>query len=224
MTERSITLAWARIWVYKPLQFTSIALLNHSRVPFSGEAGIPSCIWYHLNLSPSSLRTMSLSIPSPRSRQHNCKHIYYTLESHTFPPHISFYCMAPVFCFHFLRTSNKALIWFKEQEGELMPPSSKFSGKSHGWNAGSLGGCDTITPHLQGKIPHEVLSADGYGVFSTIRKVAVSFGWFLWNDLVIVGSWAPVCVPWGGDRVSKNLCWKSSQDPQSENGWKSLSS
>ena len=214
MTERSITLAWAWIWVYKPLQFTSLALLNHSRVPFSGEAGIPSCIWYHLNLSPSSPCAMSLSIPSPRSRQHNCKHIYYTLESHAFPPHISSYCVAPVFCFHFLRTSNKALISFKERGGELVPPSSKFSGRSHRGNAGSLGRYDTITPHQRGKIPYEVLSADGYGVFSTIRKVAISFGWLLWNDLLVVGCWVAVCIPWDGVEGPKTSAGKVVRIPK----------
>lgn len=79
-------------------------------------------------ISPASPCAMSWLIPSPRSRQHNSKHIYYTLECHTFPPHISFYCVAPVFCSHFLWTSNKALISFKEQGRELMPPSSKREG------------------------------------------------------------------------------------------------
>lgn len=110
----------------------------------------PFSIWYHLNLPSSSPCAMSLSIPSPRSRQHNCKHIYYTLESHTFPPHISFYCVAPVFCFHFLRTSNKALISFKKQEGELALPSSELAGSSREGKAGRCGGA---SPHTSGERP-----------------------------------------------------------------------
>lgn len=169
----------------------------------------PISLWYHLNLSPSSPCTMSLSIPRPRSRQHNCEHIYYTLESHTFHPPISFYCVAPVFCFNFLGTSNKALISFKEQGGEFVPPSPKFSGRGRGGNTGGLGVWDHH-PTAVGE--------DAHGVFCTIREVAIGFGWLLWNGLVL-GCWAALCTLWDGDGGSKDLCWRNSQDSPSQNGW-----
>lgn len=173
MTERSITVAWAWFWVNKPHGFTSLVLLNHSWGPFSGDVGSLQVFGIIL-IPPLSSCAVSLSIFSPKSRQHNCKHFYCTLESHIFPPHISFYCMAPVFCFHF--PSNKALISFKG--GELMTPSSKFSGRSHRGNRGSLGGCNAFTPCRQGKNPNEVLSADVYSVFSTLRKVVILGGFY----------------------------------------------
>lgn len=215
MTERSITVAWAWFWVNKPHGFTSLVLLNHSWGPFSGDVGSLQVFGIIL-IPPVSSCAVSLSMFSPKSRQHNCKHFYCTLESHIFPPRISFYCMAPVFCFHF--PSNKALISFKR--GELMTPSSKFSGRSHRGNRGSLGGCNAFTPCRQGKNPNEVLSADVYSVFSTLRKVVISLGWVLWSDPLVLGCWAAVYVSWGGEEESEDLCLKSRQDPQSKNGWK----
>lgn len=136
--------------------------------------------------SPLPSLALCLLMFSPKSRQHNCKHFYCTLESHIFPPHISFYSVAPVFCFHFLRISNKALTSFKG--GELISLSYKFSGRSHRGKRGSLGGCSDFTPYRRGKNPYEVLSADVYSVFSTLRKVVISFGWLLWSvPLVLRG-------------------------------------
>lgn len=162
----------------------------------------PFSIWYHLNLPPSSPCTMSLSIPSPRNRQHNCKHIYYTLESHTSPPHISFYCVAPVFCFHFLRTSNKALISFKKQEGELVLPSSERAGSSRGGNAGRF---VCFTPWQWGNTQREsllllamVCSAPSEGLTSVLHDFFPLF----------LGCWTVVCILWSGDGGSRDLFWK----------------
>lgn len=214
MTERTITFAWAWFRVKNPHGFTSLVLFNHSWWPFSGYVGSLQVFGITL-FSPASPCAMSLLMFSPKSRQHNCKHFYCTPESHIFPPHISFYCMAPVFCFHFLRISNKALTSFKGEE--LITLSSKFSGRIHRGNRGSLGGCSAFTPRRRGKNPYEVLSADVYSVFPTLRKVVSSFGWLLWSVPLVLGCWAAVHVSWYREEGSKELCLKRSQDPQSKN-------
>lgn len=186
-------------------------------LPFSGDVGSLQ-VFVIILVSPASPCAVPLLMLSPKSRQHNYKHFYCTFESHLFPPHISFYCMAPVFCFHFLRISNKALTSFKG--GELITLSSKFSGRSHRGSRGSLGGCNAFTPCRLGKNPCELLSADVCSVFSTLRKVVISFGWLLWYDPLVLRCWAAVYVSWGGEEESKEI-W--GQEPQSRNGWKKQS-
>lgn len=133
-----------------------------SQITFCGEAGIPLCVWYHLSLSLFPPPALSLLIPSSKSRQHNCKHIYCTLESHSFPPPISFYYMAPVFCFSFFRTSNKALTSLKEGE-ELVPPSSLAKSITSQQN--------TIISQQWGKMQYQLLLANDYVCFLPSQKL-----------------------------------------------------
>lgn len=111
----------------------------------------PISLWYHLNLSPSSPCTMSLSIPRPRSRQHNCKHIYYTLESHTFHPPISF--SAWHLCFVLISSEQAIKPWFhsRSREESLCHQAQSFlaeavEGTQAAW------GCETITPQQSGRM------------------------------------------------------------------------
>lgn len=157
----------------KPRGFTSLVLLNHTDCLSVVVLDHLKCLLSSWSvLPPLTLCLCWCSVLRADSTTINT--FTAPLNPTFFPPHISFYCMAPVFCFHFLRISNKAFTSFRG--GKITTLSSKFSGRSHRGGRGSLGGCRAFTPCRQGKNPYEVLSAGVYTVFSTLRRLSSVLG------------------------------------------------
>lgn len=207
--------AWTWIWVYKPLRSTSLAELNHSWAPVNGEAGIPSCTCYQLNLSASFPCDMSLLIPSSRSRQHNCKHIHHTLASHTSLPHISFYCMAPSF------PQNKQWRLNFIQGTGRRTHATKLQVF---WQKPENRGMQQTTSQEKDPIGNFLCWCVWCVVY--YQKCCCQFWMAFMKWSPSCGCWHTYadCILWDGNGGPNVLCWKRSQDPQSKNGWKTLSS